>query len=371
MTAASRFHVLDLARELDSKGYSVDFYSFLPQKRAASFGLRPRSHVNVSLPLAPAAIWQMKAGNFAPAIKEAVTWRWIDWVVEKALRPCDALVFMSGIYLETARKAHREYNAKLIIERGSKHIEVQKDILDRSNTKRSITDFEVAREVEGYRMADRISVASKHVQDSFGREPNLTSKIMRNPYGVDLDMFPMAHRISTNDPKTTFIFAGQWSYRKGCDLLVEVLRRNPDYQLLHAGTIGDIAQTTDLPNIKHMGHLDQKELVSAYHNADALVLASREDGFGLVLPQALAAGLPIICTQDTGGPDLKHTDALGQRISIVRSNDLESLEHGMRSLSQRIKQRQIVPISELDRHTLSWAAYADRYDQNLKKLFNV
>lgn len=34
-----RFHVLDLARELDKNGFDVKFYSFVPTKRAMRFGL--------------------------------------------------------------------------------------------------------------------------------------------------------------------------------------------------------------------------------------------------------------------------------------------------------------------------------------------
>jgi glycosyltransferase involved in cell wall biosynthesis len=35
-------------------------------------------------------------------------------------------------------------------------------------------------------------------------------------------------------------------------------------------------------------------------------LPSREDGFGMVLSQAIACGLPIVCSKDTGGRDLRN-----------------------------------------------------------------
>ena len=72
---------------------------------------------------------------------------------------------------------------------------------------------------------------------------------------------------------------------------------------------------TDDPRFVHIDPVPQTELARFYAEADAFVLASREDGFGVVLAQALASGLPVICTDRTGGADLAHTPALAQRIT--------------------------------------------------------
>ena len=45
IATSGRFHLLDLARELDGLGVDVQFYSYVPQKRAEKFGLPGRCHV--------------------------------------------------------------------------------------------------------------------------------------------------------------------------------------------------------------------------------------------------------------------------------------------------------------------------------------
>lgn len=48
-----RFHVCDLARELDKNGFDVKFYSFVPTKRAEKFGLPRRCSCSLLIPMAP------------------------------------------------------------------------------------------------------------------------------------------------------------------------------------------------------------------------------------------------------------------------------------------------------------------------------
>ena len=115
IAASSRFHVLDLARELAARGHDVDFYSFLHRHRAMAFGLPGECHVDLFAMLAPAALWQFKAGKIAPKLQAAITWRWLDRVVEANLQPCDVFAFMSGMYLNAARSARQRYRRKACI----------------------------------------------------------------------------------------------------------------------------------------------------------------------------------------------------------------------------------------------------------------
>lgn len=370
LATASRFHLLDLARELYFKGYEVDFYSFLPRSRARSFGLPDECHVDLFPLLAPTALWQLKAPRFMPDWKEPVTWRLIDRVVAAQLRPCDVFICMSGIFVQAAEKARSKYGARLIVERASKHVLVQQRILLDSKSSQSMSSFVVNRELKGYEIADLISVPSSHVAASFDRPDNFQSKIVKNPYGVDLKMFPVRDVTKSVYPQPVFVFAGTWSKRKGCDILIEVMRRNPDFKLLHAGLIGDVPAADDIPNIHHLGHLDQTKLVDTYHKADAFVLASREEGFGLVLSQALAAGLPVVCTEDTGGPDLRHTPRLSERITLVETGNLVALETAMHKVVEQLRDKKLAPFQPEDRRCLSWEAYAERYSHTMHATLN-
>ena len=116
----------------------------------------------------------------------------------------------------------------------------------------------------------------------------------------------------------------------------------------------------------HVDPVPQPELARFYAEADLFVLASREDGLGMVLLQALASGLPLICTDRTGGADLAHTPALAARITVVPHDDVDALACAIAGWRDRWRGGERLPrLSEADREKLSWAAYARRYSDEL------
>ena len=125
---------------------------------------------------------------------------------------------MSGIYLEAARFARRRYGARLWFERGSRHILSQDRILAAIDGAERPSRLAVRRELAGYELADRIVVPSLHAEESFAVAPELRPKLFRNPYGVDLGMFPARARKPIAEP-IALLYVGTWSLQKGCDLL--------------------------------------------------------------------------------------------------------------------------------------------------------
>jgi glycosyltransferase involved in cell wall biosynthesis len=140
------------------------------------------------------------------------------------------------------------------------------------------------------------------------------------------DFAVSAHKITVaepgTDPAPRATFSGQGPAqllsvgaivpRKACDLLVRALSplRDRDWQLTIAGPIDRSPQAlADVhAAIRHtgLGHritlagpVDGKRLASLYAAADAFVMASLFEGYGMVLAEAMARGLPIVCT--TGG----------------------------------------------------------------------
>jgi glycosyltransferase involved in cell wall biosynthesis len=94
-----------------------------------------------------------------------------------------------------------------------------------------------------------------------------------------------------------------------------------------------------------------------YSQASVLVLPSVEDGFGLVIGQAMACGVPVIATTNTGGPDLI-TDGVDGFIVPVRDAGAirERLEHLYRNPDIRVAMGR----AALDkvRSLNGWAEYA-------------
>jgi glycosyltransferase involved in cell wall biosynthesis len=144
-----------------------------------------------------------------------------------------------------------------------------------------------------------------------------------------------------------------------------------EYKVIHAGVIEDCL----FPNNKQYtsyGFVDQTKLIEVYSQAHLLVLPSREEGLALVQVQALACGLNIVCSDRTGGADLrgmlddkdmiavvKAGSVVELREAIIKSMNMALNKEGLRNRSKTILNEQF-----------SWKAYGNRYNQFLEGLFN-
>ena len=318
IASSGRFHLLDLARELDALGVDVRFYSYVPRKRAAKFGLPERCHVAL-LPLVfPLVALERLLPRFIPrTIERLMCWA-LDLVVILLMRPCDVFICMSGIYLQAPQFATRRYGAKILLHRASRHIQSQHEILASLPQAHQVTRFMMRRELKGYDVADYIEVPSTHVAESFAPWPGPARKLFVNPFGVDLKQFPM--RSGTAPAEPTVLFVGHWSYRKGADVLAEAIEGMDDVRLIHVGALLD----APFPNHSRFIHYDpvpQWKLKDLYGAAHVFALASREEGLAYVQCQALASGLSLVCTDRTGGADLARLQELARLVQVVPAGD--------------------------------------------------
>jgi glycosyltransferase involved in cell wall biosynthesis len=228
---------------------------------------------------------------------------------------------------------------------------------------RQVTSFMVERELQGYRFADRISVPSAHVVESFARSPDHARKLFLNPLGVDIDQFPLRR----NAPRErSVLYVGQWSYRKGVDILADAMSTMDGVRVIHVGAAGD-APFPNHQQFSHYGHVSQEMLKHFYEVSSVFALASREDGFGCVLPQALCSGLPVVCTDRTGGPDLVRAVGLSRLIRIVPAGNVTALRVALKqALEDAAAKANFLPITAAERQMLSWKRYAMRELQLVK-----
>lgn len=353
---SGRFHVLDLAKELKANDFDIKFYSYVPAKRLKSFGLNSEDYVSLFLPLLPFIALEkiFKNVEFFKKIKIFA----LDYLSAALMRKADFTIAMSGLFIKTLQKAKKE-NSIIIVERGSKHIVEQKRILENipslSGTD-PVPPFDVKREVASYDLADVISVASRHVEESFSNFGNLSKKIFVNPYGVDLKDF--YHEDAAK--KYDVIIVGNWSYQKGVDLLWKACK-DLNVSLLHVGAAGDCLFPEDVL-FTHQDAVDQKELVHFYNHAKISCLASRQDGFGMVLSQAIACGLPLVCSMHTGGADLKILLQDSSNIYVMTTYDVENLKMNIKEALAAEKE------NYGDLEILSWTSYGKRYSEFLNTI---
>ena len=141
------------------------------------------------------------------------------------------------------------------------------------------------------------------------------------PYHCDLSPYLALPRAPiTSEP--VFLFCGQMIARKGIDLLLEAFAQLPRGRLLLVGRKADLPQLlAPLPahireRIEYAGFQSPEELPRFFARADVFVLPSRHDGWGVVVNQALGAGLPILCSDRVGaGLDLVAPEVNGLRFA--------------------------------------------------------
>ena len=146
------------------------------------------------------------------------------------------------------------------------------------------------------------------------------------PYYSNLRRFsPNVRERDALYPARHFLFSGSLSRRKGVDVLAVAFRQLvndiPGAQLT---IIGDgpleknvreiLAPLKD--RVRFLGFCPWSELPPIYHQCDVLVAPSRYDGWGLIVPEGLASGLPVISTSMTGAAiDLVKEDENGAVVS--------------------------------------------------------
>ena len=357
-----RFHVCDLARELDAQGFDVRFYSYVLPTRAARFGLPKRCSSNWAWALLPFIFMERKA-----------PWCHLWWVdlrrfVQDGLtslvqRDADVTIAMSGEFNRSVAKAKRR-GSVIICERGSKHILDQKRILDENpgQQKSPISASNVERELLSYELADYISVGAEHVERSFLQRGFSKQKLFVNPYGVELGSFhPILNEVKPYD----FLMVGTWSYQKGCDLITEAIRKT-NYRFLHVGSLGDTPFPQNDSQFVHIDPVDQLELIKYYAQSKVFVLPSRQDGLAMVLVQAIACGLPIVASQDGGACDLKKLVDAPDYISIVDGLDADSLTKAMVTALELQQHNPSPNYAGSALNQLTWQAYGSRYAQFLR-----
>lgn len=360
-----RFHVCDLARELDKCGFDVKFYSFVPTKRAMKFGLPRRCSASLFWLMAPFLFVERKIMHnkgWAHRLRIKVQ----DYATAMLMRDCDVCIAMSGGFIAAPKKA-KKHGAVIVYERGSKHIEEQKRILESIPTKKSrvtVPRFNYEREIKSYEIADYIAIASEHVKESFLKHKYPEEKLFLNPYGVDVSMFSPVHGIKK---EYDAIMVGGWSYRKGCDIIIDAMKQT-SLRFLHVGSIADLDFPKDMPNMTHIDAVDQTQLVNYYNQAKIFLLPSREEGLAMVQAQAIACNLPMVGSPDSGAVDLKKMVASPEYIAIIKDYTTESviecIEEELRNyekLGERFYAGDAL-------NNLTWEAYGKRYAEFIKKI---
>jgi glycosyltransferase involved in cell wall biosynthesis len=215
------------------------------------------------------------------------------------------------------------------------------------------------REIE---LADHILTVSELARQSYVRAGVPADRVHALELGADLDLFhPPADR-ERRKGRIRFVFAGAAIRRKGIDLLIAAFDRiaTEGYaaELRLVGPPIETVPTSLSAGVQVIGTVDQTMLAEELRNADCLVLPSRHDSFGMVVPEALASGTPVLVSDMVGAQSLVTPGRTGW---IVTTNDLNSLAAQMRWCAENLDAvRRMGPECRAAVQTATWPSYRKR-----------
>ncbi|MEO5374890.1 MAG: glycosyltransferase family 4 protein [Alphaproteobacteria bacterium] len=250
----------------------------------------------------------------------------------------DLLVGWSAASLEAITAAHAR-GMKVVIERGSSHIVHQTEVLDREHERFDLpwrrTDQRlIERELAEYERADAIAVPTSYAAETFKRRGIPAERLIVNPYGVDLALFrPSPPR--PPDTPVRILFVGRVGVRKGVPWLLRAFALLDARAELHL--VGPVEPGMDkvlalepMERVVVRGPLPGAQLPQEYAAADIFCLPSLEEGLPLVVLQAMASGLAVVATPETGAGDVIRDGIEGR---LVPSGDPRALAAALDALA--------------------------------------
>jgi glycosyltransferase involved in cell wall biosynthesis len=186
-------------------------------------------------------------------------------------------------------------------------------------------------------LADCIFTASNLASRSYNEHVPSDLPIKAVALGADIERFRPAENLTAYNYERglfTFIFVGNGTRLKGFDLLIAALERllvqGLKLKMVVAGNVDRSLLSERLKaseSIYEYGRIGHDELVSVLRNAHCLVLPSRLDSFGMVVPEAMACGLPVIVSDMVGAKQMVDE---GQNGFVVPAGDVDALVDRMR-----------------------------------------
>ncbi|MGA9459283.1 MAG: glycosyltransferase family 4 protein [Desulfobaccales bacterium] len=224
----------------------------------------------------------------------------------------ELLLGWSSFSLHTLRRA-RDLGARTVLQHGSSHIVYQDQILREEYGRLGLRGHDFAhpkiidKELLEYQEADFISIPSLYVKETFLQRGVPAAKLLHVPYGVDLSNFYPVPKV---DKTFRVIHCGNLSLRKGVHYLLQAFSelKLPGAELWLIGKVTDeispFLKQYASPAVILQGTFPERELHKYFSQGSVFCLASIEEGLAMVQPMAMACGLPLIITTNTGGADL-------------------------------------------------------------------
>lgn len=368
-----RFHIFDLANQLNKAGILHKIITTYPKFKVKEWGISSKQIVSEPY-LELLNRIRHKIPFFTSDGINKFLKKKHDKKSTKYIDECNIFIGLSGSSLSSILEA-KSKNKIAILERGSCHYSYGVNILSEEykhyGQEYHPNFHQWQQELLEYELADYISVPSSFVKRSFVEYGVHESKIFVNPYGVNLSQFLQTEKI---DSVFRVVFCGRLCIRKGSHYLLQAMFESdiPNFEFWHIGGISEdmepFIKEYNSEKIIFKGSMSQSKLYKMFSQCNVFCIPSLEEGMALVQLQAMACGLPLICSTNTGGDDLISED--GREGFVIPIRSVSAIKEKIQFLYDNPTKCRAMGLAAKERviKGFSWDDYGKRYVDFLNKI---
>ena len=318
-------------------------------------------------------------GKLAAGLVERRDAKFDRWVARRFVQKANIYWGFQGSCLESLRAAQRA-GRLAVAEFATAHVTKAIEILSAEARRHpewadSISNFHFPKWYQGRleaepHAADICIAASEFTRQSLLEVGIAPERIKMLPLGADLSQFSQTERGASG--KFRILFVGGVGQRKGIKYLLDAYRRVrcDTTELVIAGPLHCNAAVLApyRSEVTLLGRMDQAAVVREMQQSHVLVLPSVFEGFGLVIPEAMATGMPVIASTHSAGPEIIRDGVDGY---VLEPDDVEGLAGKLEYLaSYRTDAAQMGRNAAARSREFSWKQHALRVAKLIDEIWH-
>jgi glycosyltransferase involved in cell wall biosynthesis len=241
-------------------------------------------------------------------------WKAYGTESKRFIRNAQIFHVRSGAGRAGAMATARKKGMKIVVDHSIAHPQEIKRQLDKlqSESKDSkyinISDRFWNSVMEDCYEADMVLVNSDYVKDTFVAQSFPPEKIKVIHLGIDQSFYNLKQDYATD--KLQLLFTGNFGFRKGGHLIIQAIEKLIAQQIpFKLDIIGNVSGELNIPDwfrnhpdITLHGHMPQDRLKHYLASCDVYIFPTYVEGAAQSVKEAMAAGMPVITTVNSGGP---------------------------------------------------------------------
>jgi glycosyltransferase involved in cell wall biosynthesis len=324
-----RFHVELLANHLIELGHDIRIYTSTP----SFFFKNPKIRgLTIFIPMLFQFIRKVTKINL-PSYLKLFDLAIFDYLISKIMRECDLVYGFAGnsYYCGLAAK---NKGIPYLLDRACPHSDVQQKILKIEAKKNNLRHVPLNKQlryrlIQEYELADKIVVPSDYTLKSFINKGLKREKLFLAP--LEAKVYPLPPKTKNKKNNFTIGIIGGDLLRKGYIYLFEAYNdlKLKNSQLIILGNKKEILKSLKIKKIYEsrddiifLNHVNN--INNFYSKCDIFCLPSVDEGFGMVIPEAMANALPIITTTNVGSSFLVRNNINGFVIPPKNKEELKN-----------------------------------------------